>query len=279
MEQGLGPGWIDGHGSARTVSGVESNQYARKRRPPVLLEGISVSYPGASAPTLSEVSLHVGEGEFLSVVGASGAGKSTLLRLLTGQVRPTAGSAVVAGLDLSKMRHHKLPILRRRIGVTFQDARLLPGRTALENVTYALELTGVRRAKASDRARQALERIEIGHLANRLPSEMSGGEAQRVGIARAIAGTPQLLLADEPTGNLDPETTVGIVDTLARLADAGTTVVMVTHDVAAIDRLARRVIRLSDGTIQTDRTRARYADTGALPVVQVDELDQDRTQA
>lgn len=246
---------------------VDTNEYRRTRRPPVLLDGVSIRYPGADRPTLQGVDLHVGAGEFVSVVGTSGAGKSTLLRLLTGQLRPTSGRAVVAGLDLADLSSRKIPTLRRRIGVTFQDAKLLPGRTAIENIAYALELTGVSAGRARAQAAHALEQVDIAYLADRLPREMSGGEAQRVGIARALAGGPLVLLSDEPTGNLDPETTVGIIDTLARVADAGTAVVMVTHDVAAIDHLTRRVIRIANGTIFADRTAARYSDTTELPIV------------
>lgn len=259
--------WIDGNGPGGTIQCVENNQYQRKRRPPILLDGVTLTYPGAHSPTLTNVNLHVGAGEFVSVVGSSGAGKTTLLRLLTGALTPTSGRAIVAGLDLADLPARKLPALRRQIGVTFQDARLLPGRTALQNIAYALELTGARSRTAAARASEVLEEVGIAHLASRLPQEMSGGEAQRVGIARALAGRPQVLLADEPTGNLDPETTVIVVDTLSRLADAGTAVLMVTHDVAAIDHLARRVIRLTDGAIAADRTGARYADTTSIPVV------------
>lgn len=256
---------------------MDSNQYLRKRRPPVFLDGVTLTYPGADVPTLTDLSMHVGAGEFVSVVGASGAGKTTLLRLLRGTLRPSSGQAIVAGFDLADVPPRKLPTLRRRIGVTFQDAKLLPGRTAAQNIAYALELTGASSREARVRALEVLEQVGVGHLAQRDPREMSGGEAQRVGIARAISGRPLVLLADEPTGNLDPETAVGIIDTLSGLADDGTAVVMVTHDVAAIDRLSRRVIRLAGGTIGVDRTDARYSDTGIIPIVAParDEADTD----
>lgn len=250
---------------------MNTNPFLRARRPPVLLDDVTLTYPGADRPTLTGVSMHVGAGEFVSVVGPSGAGKTTLLRLLTGRLAPASGRAIVAGLDLSELPPRKLPQLRSRIGVTFQDARLLPGRTAEQNITYALELAGWSRRAARARAAQVLELVGITDLADRVPEQMSGGQAQRVGIARALAGGPLVLLADEPTGNLDPQTSAEIVDVLAQLADAGTAVVMVTHDVSAVDRVARRVIRIEDGTIRADRTAARYEETTVLPVIQPDD--------
>lgn len=237
------------------------------RRPPVLLDNVTVRYPHAEAPTLWDVNLQVAPGELLSVVGASGAGKTTLLRLLTGQLRPTTGTAVVAGLDLGDLKARHLPKLRRRIGVTFQDARLLPGRTGMQNIAYALELSGYSATRARTAALAALERVGVGDLADRVPEQMSGGQAQRVGIARALAGAPQVLFVDEPTGNLDPDTTLSIIDTLAAVADAGTAVVMATHDVAAVDHLGRRVVLIADGGIGADMSRSTYADTASLPIV------------
>jgi cell division transport system ATP-binding protein len=246
---------------------MDTTRYLRTRRPPVLLEHVTITYPGAKAPTLSQVSVHVGVGEFVSIVGASGAGK-TLLKVLTGQMRPTSGLAVVAGIDLATMPGRYLPRLRRRIGVTFQDARLLPGRTAVENIAYALELTGVPYRAARARALEALAQIGSEHLGDLVPEKMSGGEAQRVGIARALAGRPLVLLADEPTGNLDPVTARLVVDALAQVADSGTAVVMVTHDDASVDRLGRRVIHLAGGTIRTDLTDVTYAQaTSEIPIV------------
>lgn len=237
------------------------------RRPPVLLDQVEFSYPGAATPALREVTLHVAPGELCSVVGASGAGKSTLLRLLNGELRPSAGTAVVAGIDLTTLPPRRLPRLRRRIGVAAQDPDLLPGRDAVANIVYALELTGVPASKARTRATQTLAALGIEHLAGKHPEHMSGGEAQRVAIARALATGPAVLLADEPTGSLDPETTLTVIDTLLAVASTGVAVVMATHDVAAVNRIHGRVIRVEDGTIAADTTGGytRPTDLTAYP--------------
>jgi len=234
------------------------------RRPPVLLDGVCVTYPGSRSPALRDVTLHVAPGDLCSLVGSSGAGKTTLLRVLTGELRPSAGTAIVAGLDVGSLPARRLPRLRRRIGVASQDPNLLPGRDAVGNIVYALELLGAHPKVAHRRAVDTLDRLGVAHLAGRTPEQMSGGERARVAIARALATGPQVLIADEPTGALDPDTTRTVIDTLAAAADTGVAVIMATHDVVAVDRLGRRVVRLDGGRVSEDTTGG-YAHAGFAP--------------
>lgn len=228
-------------------------------QPVVHLRDVDYFHPARTWPTLRDVNLKVMPGEVVAVVGASGAGKTTLLRILTGEARPQRGTVHVAGLNLGELSPREMPGLRRRIGQTFADARLLPQRSAVGNVTYALELAGWSRSEARRRARAALDAVGVAHLSPALPGHMSTGEAQRVGIARALAGGPQLILADEPTGSLDPENSARVMETLCRVADeSGTAIVLVTHDVAAVDSVGRRVVRIDDGCITEDRSDGTY---------------------
>jgi len=192
---------------------------------------------------LIDVSFVIEKGDFVFVVGASGSGKSTVIRLVLKEIEPTAGKIVVGGRDLTRLKRSKVPFLRRNIGCVFQDFKLLPDRTAAENVAYALKVQGEGSSSKM----------------SSLPDELSGGEQQRVSIARAVVNHPPLLICDEPTGNLDPDTSVGIMQLLYRINRAGTTVVMATHDREMVDKMRRRVIALDDGRLARDERRGGYA--------------------
>ena len=205
---------------------------------------------------LETVSLEIAKGEFVFVVGPSGSGKSTLMRLLTRE--QDAGEVWVAGKNLKKLRSWKVPLLRREIGYVFQDFKLLPNKTVRENVAFALEVIGRGRRDIRDRVPEVLELVGLTDKAGALPHELSGGQQQRVSIARAFVNNPRLLLCDEPTGNLDPATSVGIMKLLDRINRTGTTVVMATHDQQIVDSMRRRVVELEDGRIVRDQVRGVY---------------------
>jgi len=192
---------------------------------------------------LNDVNFHIDKGEFVFVVGASGSGKSTLVRLLLKELEPSSGKIVVGGRDLTRLKRSKVPMLRRNVGCVFQDFKLLPTRTAAENVAYALKVQGDSRSNRM----------------HSLPNELSGGEQQRVSIARAFVNHPPLLVCDEPTGNLDPDTSVGIMQLLYRINMSGTTILMVTHDREMVDKMRKRVIQLEDGRLARDERRGGYA--------------------
>jgi cell division transport system ATP-binding protein len=224
----------------------------------VRFEKVTHTYPGSDRPVLSGINLTIMPGEFVFLIGASGAGKSTLLRMLLAELRPTVGTAVVAGHALRKLRSGRLTEHRRQIGAVFQDFRLLEDRTVAQNVAFALHVIGARRSEIRHRVPEVLDHVGLAHLAARRPAELSGGEQQRVAVARAIVNRPRLLVADEPTGNLDPETTADIVNLLAQLNAEGLTVVMATHNVTVVDAEDRRVVELVDGRIVRDVARGRY---------------------
>jgi cell division transport system ATP-binding protein len=207
---------------------------------------------------LDSVSLEVTKGEFVFVVGPSGSGKSTFMRLLTREQVPDSGEVWVAGKNLGKLRSWKVPLLRREIGYVFQDFKLLPNKTVRENVSFALEVIGRHRKEIRDRVPEVLELVGLTEKADALPHELSGGQQQRVSIARAFVNNPRLLLCDEPTGNLDPATSVGIMKLLDRINRTGTTVVMATHDQQIVDSMRRRVVELEDGRIVRDQVRGVY---------------------
>ena len=198
------------------------------------------------------------KGEFVFVVGASGSGKSTLVRLLLKELEATKGKIVVGGRDLTRLKRSKVPMLRRNIGCVFQDFKLLPNRTAAENVAYALKVQGESRGNIRKKVPEVLSMVGLSHRMNALPDELSGGEQQRVSIARAFVNHPPLLVCDEPTGNLDPDTSVGIMQLLYRINRAGTTVLMVTHDREMVDKMRKRVIQLEDGRLARDERRGGY---------------------
>ena len=211
---------------------------------------------------LDDVSLEVAKGEFVFVVGPSGSGKSTFMRLLTREQIPDIGEIYVAGKNLTTLRPWKIPQLRRQIGYVFQDFKLLPNKTVYENVSFALEVIGKSGSAIHDRVPEVLELVGLEEKADALPHELSGGQQQRVSVARAFVNGPRILLCDEPTGNLDPTTSVGIMKLLDRINRTGTTVVMATHDQHIVDSMRRRVIELEGGVIVRDQSRGVYGYTG-----------------
>jgi cell division transport system ATP-binding protein len=207
---------------------------------------------------LRDVSFVIDKGEFVFVVGASGSGKSTIIRLLLKELEPTHGRIFVGGRDLTRLRRSNVPKLRRNVGCVFQDFKLLPTRTAAENVAYALKVQGESAANIRRKVPEVMNMVGLAHKMNSLPDELSGGEQQRVSIARAFVNHPPLLVCDEPTGNLDPDTSVGIMQLLYRINRAGTTILMVTHDREMVDKMRRRVIALENGNLQRDERRGGY---------------------
>ena len=219
---------------------------------------VTKSYAASARPALSDVSVEIEKGEFAFLIGASGSGKSTFLRLLLREDRPDSGSLAVAGHDLVRMKAADVPMLRRSLGVVFQDIRLLEGKTVAENVAFALQVIGKSRKTIDKVVPETLDMVGLGGKATRRPNELSGGEQQRVAIARAFVNRPKLLLADEPTGNLDPETSEDIMLLLDRINRTGTTVLMATHDRHIVDRSRRRVVELVDGEVVRDDARGTY---------------------
>jgi cell division transport system ATP-binding protein len=207
---------------------------------------------------LRDVCLSVGRKEFLFVVGPTGSGKSSLLRLINREIRPTAGEVWVDGDDVAQIPVSRVPQLRRKIGVVFQDFRLLPDRTVEENVAFTLRVIGVHGREVIARTEEALEQVGLAHKGKMLPNQISGGEQQRAAVARAVVNHPQILLADEPTGNLDPDTSMGIMELLEQINRAGTTVICATHDHATVDAMCKRVVALRDGQIVRDEAYGRY---------------------
>ena len=208
---------------------------------------------------LQDVTFVIDKGEFVFVVGASGSGKTTVIRLVLKELEPTSGKIIVGGRELGRLKRSKVPLLRRNIGCVFQDFKLLPRRTAAENVAYALKVQGESRASIRRKVPEALSLVGLSHKATSLPDELSGGEQQRVSIARAVVNHPPLLVCDEPTGNLDPDTSVGIMQLLYRINRAGTTILMVTHDREMVDKMRKRVIGLDEGRLARDERRGGYA--------------------
>ncbi len=209
---------------------------------------------------LESVSLHLEKGEFVFLVGPSGSGKSTFIRLIIKELEPDRGRIFVGGRELGTLRRWKVPYLRRNIGCVFQDFKLLPNKTVTENVMYALLVTGNNSSSAKRKVGEILSLVGLGHKANNYPNELSGGEQQRVSLARAFVNHPPLLIADEPTGNLDPETSAGIMQLLYRINQTGTTVLMATHDREMVDKMRRRVIALEDGQVVRDQLRGGYGE-------------------
>jgi cell division transport system ATP-binding protein len=207
---------------------------------------------------LRDVSLTIDKGEFVFLVGPSGSGKSTLMRLLLKELEPTDGKIIVGGRELARLKRSKIPLLRRNIGCVFQDFKLLSDRTAFENVAYALKVQGESRRAIRGKVPEVLGLVGLAHKTGSLPDELSGGEQQRVSIARAFVNHPPLLICDEPTGNLDPDTSVGIMQLLYRINRTGTTVVMATHDREMVDKMRRRVIALEEGIVIRDERRGGY---------------------
>ena len=204
------------------------------------------------------VSFVIEKGEFVFVVGPSGSGKSTIIRLLLKELEPTSGRIVVGGRDLNRLKRSKVPLLRRNVGCVFQDFKLLRDRSAFENIAYALRVQGESTTAIRKKVPEVLALVGLAHKSASRPDELSGGEQQRVSIARAVVNHPPLLICDEPTGNLDPDTSVGIMQLLHRINTAGTTILMVTHDREMVDKMRKRVIALGDGKIVRDERRGGY---------------------
>ncbi|HXG76614.1 MAG TPA: cell division ATP-binding protein FtsE [Gaiellaceae bacterium] len=226
----------------------------------IVFEDVHKVYePGVRA--LQGVSFLIEKGEFVFVVGASGSGKSTIIRLLLKEIEPTQGRIIVGGRDLVRLKHSKVPLLRRNVGCVFQDFKLLPNRTAYENIAYALRVQGQSTADIRRKVPEVLNLVGLAHKMNSRPEELSGGEQQRVSIARAMVNHPPLLVCDEPTGNLDPDTSVGIMQLLYRINRTGTTILMVTHDREMVDKMRKRVIALEGGRLVRDERRGGYAES------------------
>jgi cell division transport system ATP-binding protein len=223
----------------------------------IVFENVSKMYD-QNVPGMMDATFHIEKGEFVFLVGPSGSGKSTLIKLVLKQLEPTDGRILVAGRNLHTLRRSKVPLLRRNIGCVFQDFKLLPNKTVYENVAYALEVVGEHRRSIRRKVPEILNLVGLSEKTNSLPHEVSGGEQQRVSVARAFVNHPPLLLADEPTGNIDPETSIGIMQLLLRINRTGTTVVIATHDREMVDRMRRRVIALDGGRLVRDERRGVY---------------------
>lgn len=238
----------------------------------IRLQDVTKVYEGGTI-AVRDVNLDIQRGEFVFLVGASGSGKSTLIRLMLRQEPVTRGTVWVAGKDVTSLPNWKVPYLRRSLGTVFQDFKLLPNKTVSENVAFALEVLGRPRSVIKPQVDQVLELVGLGDKGARYPRQLSGGEQQRVSIARAFVNRPPILLADEPTGNLDPGTSVGIMKLLDRINRTGTTIVMATHDHAIVDAMQRRVVALEQGKVIQDQASGRYesvfrATTKAVPPIE-----------
>ena len=237
---------------ARPATRVEADT-----KPVISMVDVGMTYPNGKV-ALADVNVVIPAGDFVFLVGPSGAGKSTFIRLLIREQLPTSGRVVVAGRDLARMRRRDVPRLRRRIGIVFQDFRLLPAKTVFENVAFALEVTGSSRADIRRRVPQLLNLVGLHEHDEHLPTQLSGGEQQRVAIARALVHDPDMLIADEPTGNLDPVTSWEIIQLLIQINELGTTVLMATHNQEIVNAMRRRVLALEHGTLVRDESGAAY---------------------
>lgn len=224
----------------------------------IKLENVTKVYK-TGVRAVNDMNLTIAPGEFVYVIGPTGAGKSTFIKLLYREEKASSGKVIVAGEDVSKIKDRNVPYFRRNIGVVFQNYRLLPKKTVFENVAFALEVTDVPRAQIRKMVRRTLELVGLENKANAFPHELSGGQQQRVAIARAIVGRPKVLIADEPTGNLDPDTSIGIIELLERINEVNqTTILVVTHDKEVVQKYKKRTILIEDGCIKTDTSTGGY---------------------
>ncbi len=230
--------------------------------PVIQFEHVSKRYNTEDAPALDDIDLTIDDGEFAFLVGPSGSGKSTFLRLLLREDKPSDGRIIVNDKDIAKMRRFRIPKYRRKMGSVFQDFRLLPEKSVTQNVAFALDVIGAPKSKVGPAVEEALELVGLTDLADRRPTQLSGGEQQRVAIARAFVNKPPILIADEPTGNLDPTTSLGIMRLLDRINRTGTTVIMATHDAAIVDQMRKRVVELVGGQVVRDEARGVYGYSG-----------------
>lgn len=235
----------------------------------ILFENVAKKYRGTQRPALDSVGLQVDRGEFVFIVGASGSGKSSCLRLILREEQPSSGKVHVLGHDLSKISSRKVPYFRRNLGMVFQDFRLLTNKTVYDNVAFSLQVIGKSRGFIQEAVPDTLELVGLEGKAKRYPHELSGGEQQRVAIARAIVNKPAILMADEPTGNLDPATSLGIMQLLRAINAAGTTVVMATHEATFVDIMQQRVVELSQGVVVRDEQGGGYGQTASIPVAEL----------
>jgi cell division transport system ATP-binding protein len=224
----------------------------------IRFEKVTKNYPGPGKPALDQVTVDIDKGEFVYLVGQSGSGKSTALRLVLRELRPTTGRVYVAGKEINRMAGWKVPRLRRQVGTVFQDFRLLPNKTVTENVAFALQVIGKSRRDINRVVPETLDVVGLKDKGGRMPDELSGGEQQRVAIARAFVNRPMIIIADEPTGNLDPQTSVEIMNLLEDINKRGTTVVMATHDHGIVDQFRKRVVELDNGKVIRDEAAGSY---------------------
>lgn len=225
----------------------------------ILLDRVTKTYTKRSGSALERITLHIEPKEFVIVVGPSGAGKSTLLKLLTREEKPSSGKIVVGGIDYERLKDRNIPQLRRRIGVVFQDFKLLPNKTVYENVAFALEIVGVGNREIRHTVPKVLNIVGLKGKEKSYPRELSGGERQRVAIARAIVRQPKILIADEPTGNLDPKHAWDVIRVLEKINKYGTTVLLTTHNQDIVNQLKRRVVTIRDGRIVSDKASGTYS--------------------
>lgn len=219
----------------------------------ILLDSVTKKYPGDEEPALDNVTLHIEPNEFVFLVGKSGAGKSTLMKMITKEELPDAGKIIIGGIDLDYVKKRHIPGYRRRLGVVFQDFKLLPQRTVYENVAFALEIAGMSGKDIRKTVPKVLELVDLSAQARKFPRQLSGGQKQRVSIARSVARQPKILIADEPTANLDKLTTREIIDLLKKINDYGTTILVTTHNESIVNNLQKRVVTLRDGKIINDQ--------------------------
>ena len=224
----------------------------------ILLDRVTKLYGKENRPAISRMSLHVQPSEFVIIVGTSGAGKSTLLRLLTREDKPTSGKIVVGGIDYDTLKDKHIPLLRRKIGVVYQDFKLLPQRTVFENVAFALEIAGMTNHEIKSTVPKVIELVGLKGKEKKFPNQLSGGERQRVAIARAVVRQPKILIADEPTGNLDPKHSWDIIRLLEKINRYGTTVLLTTHNAEIVNKLKRRVVVIDHGKIVSDQVEGSY---------------------
>ena len=226
----------------------------------ITFKNVFKTYPNGVG-AIYDLDLSINKGEFVFIIGGSGSGKSTLIKMLYREEKPSRGEIMLGGVNVGKLRNSKVYKLRRKIGVVFQDYKLLPKLTVFENVAFALEVTGEDSQKIRKRVVEVLDKVGLKHKLNEYPDKLSGGEQQRVAIARAIANKPKILICDEPTGNLDPKISMEIMDVLNTInKDLGTTILMVTHDIAIVKKMKKRVIRLKDGRIEKDYKEGTFKD-------------------